>query len=178
MKKIVSFIFCSFFFLRYFFCADVIQIPIALPGRLPYYDSRLGFSFACEVTEQQLKDGCLIELISGRPNEVYLLDQTYHPLFLQVQPSKPSKNNQPISFKDEPVYGFINAVSFYFNISNVNMSGADKSTTVTQTFWPSGKSGCTVTSSQSNSTDKLTLTFTFPSFQIIPNNIHRTWRMK
>jgi hypothetical protein len=52
------------------------------------------------------------------------------------------------------------------------MAGADESTTGTQPFWPYGESGCTVTSSQSQNPNDLTLSFTFPIFDGYP----RSWR--
>jgi hypothetical protein len=113
IKKIVSFIFCSFFFLPNFFGADVIIIDLS-KGGLSNFRSRGPASYTCTVTQQQLKEGCSIQLISENTNEVYRYDKTFHPLFLQVQPRE---NNEPISFNNEPVQAYFYEVSFYSNIS-------------------------------------------------------------
>ncbi len=74
MKKIVSFIFSSFFLTPYFLCADVIQIDLS-EGGLRYFDSTGGpyvngpysyssTQYSCTVTQEQLKNGCSIQLIS------------------------------------------------------------------------------------------------------------------
>lgn len=124
------------------------------------------------MTQQQLKEGCSIQLIDTTYdiNEgVYLYDAEYNTLYLQVQPKE---NNEPISFKNEPVQAYFNKVLFYSNISNQLIAAADMFTTAAQPFWPLDRNPCNVTSSEIADSADLTLTLSFPKF----GSVKRSWR--